>query len=379
MSLFKSSIRKVLFSGVVALLPVPVLAVQDVLETPAFPTEIAHTALLIDVQKVGTRLVAVGERGHIIFSDDLGKTWRQASVPVSVLLTAVHFVDESRGWAVGHGGVILHSSDGGVSWKKQFDGNAAGKTVLSQAKALVDDLKRRLDRAAENEVEDLEYQLEDATIAYEDAKTDAAVGASKPFLDVLFFNPSEGIAVGSYGFLFKTRDGGKTWTNRAASMDNPDRFHLNAIAQLNGGSLVAVGEAGVIFRSDDRGESWDMVESPYEGSFFGVSGTGEKGVALAAGLRGHLFRSEDGGRTWSQLSTGTESTLVSIDVGQNGLVTVVGASGTVLLSRDGGRTFRESVREDRVGNSSVAYLDRQRMVIVGERGVILAGPNGENI
>ncbi len=376
-----NSLRSALLTCAVGLAAAssPLQAAQDVLATPAYSTEIAHKALLIDVQKVGSRLVAVGERGHIILSDDRGETWQQASVPVSVLLTAVHFVNNTHGWAVGHGGVILHSSDGGQTWVKQFDGNEANKTVVAQAKARVDALRNQVEQTSGAAREELEYQLEEVEIAYEDAKLDASVGASKPFLDVLFFNPTEGIAVGSYGYIFKTKDGGKSWENYASKMENFDRFHLNAIGQLNGGTIVAVGEAGVIFRSTNRGESWETVESPYEGSLFGVSGTNDQGVALVVGLRGHLFRSNDDGRTWNQVDTGTESTLVSVDVDSSNTVTVVGSSGTVLLSKDGGRTFRESIREDRVGNSSVAFVDKQRVVIVGERGVIVATPNGGNI
>ena len=109
------------------------VAVQDVLETPALKTSKAPENLLIDITKAGNRLVSVGVRGHIIYSDDQGLTWQQANVPVSVLLTAVSFVDENYGWAVGHSGVILHTSDGGINWVSQFDGNQANQMVITQA------------------------------------------------------------------------------------------------------------------------------------------------------------------------------------------------------------------------------------------------------
>ena len=55
-------------------------------------------------------LVAVGQRGHVVYSTDSGASWKQASVPVSSDLTAVFFVDDKQGWAVGHDGVILHTA-----------------------------------------------------------------------------------------------------------------------------------------------------------------------------------------------------------------------------------------------------------------------------
>ena len=38
----------------------------------------ALRSTLLDVASAGQRLVAVGERGHVLLSDDQGKTWRQA-------------------------------------------------------------------------------------------------------------------------------------------------------------------------------------------------------------------------------------------------------------------------------------------------------------
>src|SRR5471030_2586830 len=71
--------------------------------------------LLLDVTHAGTRLVTVGERGHILYSDDQGKDWTQAKVPSRQLLTALYFVDDKHGWAVGHDAQILASSDGGAT------------------------------------------------------------------------------------------------------------------------------------------------------------------------------------------------------------------------------------------------------------------------
>lgn len=51
----------------------------------------ASQSLLIDAAHAGKRLVVVGDRGHILFSDDQGKTWTQARVPTRQLLTAVFF------------------------------------------------------------------------------------------------------------------------------------------------------------------------------------------------------------------------------------------------------------------------------------------------
>ncbi|MFT6028627.1 MAG: photosystem II stability/assembly factor-like uncharacterized protein [Oleiphilaceae bacterium] len=361
----------------VGMLHLPAYAVEDVLSTPAVQTKLASKNLLLDIAKAGDRLVSVGSRGHIIYSDDDGVSWQQSIVPVAVLLNAISFVDDSYGWAVGHSGVVLHTTDGGKTWVTQFDGNLANKMIITQAKRYVESIKNEMGIAAtEDERSELEYQAEDASYALEDAILDAEVGASKPFLDVLFSSRTEGFAVGAYGYFFKTKDGGITWENYGTRIENSDRFHLNSINIAKGGNLFIVGEAGVLFRSKDGGESWVTLESPYAGSFFGVTGTHESDVVIVFGLRGHLYRSQNAGDSWTRIDSGSEGTLMSAAVSQEGDISVVGNSGTVLFSKDGGRSFSEVIREDRLSNTSAVFVEAEKIALVGENGVNLAKPTG---
>src|SRR5574337_2060456 len=108
---------------------------QDVIDTPARESTLASKALLNGLASAGERVVAVGQRGHIIYSDDAGKSWQQAKVPVSSDLVAVSFPTPEQGWAVGHDGVVLHSSDAGATWTKQLDGRALGSMMAAYYKA----------------------------------------------------------------------------------------------------------------------------------------------------------------------------------------------------------------------------------------------------
>jgi len=363
--------RVSLLAGAIALgsFSAPTLAVEDVLVTPSVIAAKAQQNLLLDIAKAGERLVAVGARGHVLFSDDQGESWQQSSVPVSVLLTSVVFPSAGNGWAVGHSGVVLHSSDSGTTWVKQFDGNDANKMIITQSENVVKALQAELESASEEDAEDLEYEIEEAEFALEDSRFDAEIGASKPLLDVLFMDERVGFVIGAYGFIFKTVDGGVSWKNLGAKMENPDRFHLNAMTNVGEQVLLIAGEAGVIFRSEDRGETWSAIESPYSGSFFGLTETGEKNVVLAFGLRGNLFRSNDAGLTWKSVDSKTESTLISAVHNGEGDISIVGNSGSILFSDDGGRSFSETIRNDRLGVSSVAFVRQDQLVIVGESGV----------
>src|SRR5450830_215397 len=106
---------------------------QQVLSEPALQSPKALRAATLAVTRAGARLVAVGERGTVLLSDDAGEHWRQASVPVRVTLTSVRFVNERTGWAAGHLGVILRSDDAGQTWIKQLDGRQAAAAVGASA------------------------------------------------------------------------------------------------------------------------------------------------------------------------------------------------------------------------------------------------------
>jgi len=288
---------------------------------------LAATSLLLDLAIAGDRLVAVGERGHVLLSDDQGATWRQAkAVPTRVMLTAVFFVDSEYGWAVGHDETILNTVDGGETW----------------------------------------------------SRTHFAPEAQQPLLDLWFANRVSGIAVGAYGAYFTTNDGGRHWSSAkfsappaaatpAVDEEPPPDYHLNRIVGV-GNRLYVAAEGGKLYRSDDRGASWRMLPSPYEGSFFGLVPIRGEGL-LAFGLRGHLFRSADAGETWHALESHTTAMLTD-GVAVNDLRVVIGGlSGVLLVSADAGETFKLTQQDDRKGMAALLPGPAGTVVVAGEGGV----------
>ena len=353
---------------------------QDPLNTPALATEKAHEALLLDVIRVDQRLVAVGGHGHIIYSDDQGASWTQASVPVSVTLTAVYFPSGDYGWAVGHDGVILHSTDGGKTWSKQFDGYKANEAMVEGARAKKAKAAARLEEAEANgddiAIEDAEIALEDATFGLEDALYDLETGSTKPFLDVWFYDAKRGFAVGAYGMFFHTSDGGQSWQDASARLNNPQRLHINAISLVGPQSLTVAGEMGMLLRSDDLGETWSVQESPYDGSLFGIVAKGDK--QLLFGLRGHVYESLDGGVVWNEIDTGSEQTVLSGVVGKEHTL-LVGNAGSVVVFDQSLSQPEATTLEGRKGYAAAAETSDGHFVLVGEAGVMRLNAEAELI
>lgn len=254
----------------------------DVLDLPAKPSALAKRSPLLDLARAGSRLVAVGQRGHILYSDDEGQRWQQAEVPVSSDLTAVAFPTAKQGWAVGGDGVVLHSQDGGASWQKQLDGRQIGELVRAfyAAKA-----------QAEPDNEQWAALVEEGQRLVEE-------GADKPLLDVWFQDDKVGYVVGVFNLILRTEDGGQHWTPMQDRTDNPDGLHLNAI-NSTGEGLYLAGEQGLLRKWDEAAQRFVALPTPYEGSYFGL--IGRPGELLVYGLRGHVYRSTDGGENWTRL------------------------------------------------------------------------------
>lgn len=313
----------------------------DVLNQPALASPLAARTLVNGVVRAGARLVAVGQRGHILYSDDHGVRWTQARVPVSADLVALHFPTPAQGWAVGHDGVVLHSADGGASWRAQLDG-----------RAVVAILQRSYD-----------HDGVDAALRKEVTRL-IAQGPDQPLLDVWFDDPRSGFVVGAFGLVFHTDDGGATWQPWLDRVANPKAFHLNAVRSVDGATYIA-GEQGLLLKLGAGGKRFDALATPYQGSYFGL--IGGPGLLLAYGLRGNAWRSADQGRNWIKVDTGLQGSISAAATLPDGRVVLVGQGGQVLLSADQGVSFQAVPH---VAPGPVAA------VVADEAGLVLGGPRG---
>jgi len=306
--------------------------------TPSVLASLAEQSLLLDIVNINQKkLIAVGERGHILTSTN-GRDWQQVITPTQSTLTSVFFINELVGWAVGHDAIILKTIDGGNNWHIQY----------------------------------------------------ANPLAEKPLLDIVFKDPLHGVAVGAYGQFYRTIDGGETWLSEfhesflfeedieyleelkaedeEAYFDERESIlpHFNRIIS-DGRTTYLVGEIGLIAKSNDLGLTWEKFDEIYQGSFFDLSRT-QQGNLLVAGLRGNVFRSLKNGTPWQVSQTGTSSLLNSIVLSDEGRIFILGNNGVILESNDDGYSFTLKVQPD--GKSLIAGVwFKNRIVAVSDVGI----------
>lgn len=324
-------------------------------------SKLATEALLLGVVRAGDRLVAVGEYGNVILSDDDGKTWRQAkSVPTTVTLTAVHFADAKTGWAVGHDTIIIKTEDAGETWVKQFGGGESDNA----------------------------------------------------FLSVFFKDGQNGWAIGAFNFTAQTVDGGKTWVERKTLMPPPakpaegaapaapgaeeaidptapkktvtgagpadpyaaaegDENHLNAMfGGADANTIFVAAEAGAVYRSLDGGATWEKILTGYAGSFWGGL-TAKDGTSYVVGMRGNVWRTADKGATWTKLDTaGADQSIAGGMQLADGSLIFVGLGGQVLYGTPDASKFVLTYRPDRKGLNAVIQDGADKLLVFGEAGVL---------
>lgn len=293
---------------------------------PAARGPLAMDPLLLDATRAGSRIVAVGERGIILLSDDEGITWRQAEVPVQVLLTAVAFADSEHGWVVGHDAVILFTDNGGLSWQLQ------------------------------------QYAPE----------------LDIPLLDILVRNGKRVVVTGALGMVFTTDDAGENWLRQELLMSvgkylgMPESFdnfapHWFAIGAAADGALYLAGERGMLARSGDNGTSWQQLASPYNGSFFELALLPDNEL-LAFGMLGNAFASSDSGVTWRAVNTGIGKSIVATTFLPGRGLILAGMAGTMVLSSDGGATYAALPQVSRSDILDILAVGKDELLVLTVKG-----------
>jgi photosystem II stability/assembly factor-like uncharacterized protein len=273
----------------------------------------ATHGLLLGIARAGTRLVAVGNGGAVLLSDDEGNSWRIAKTPTDELLAAVVFPTPREGWIAGQDELILHSTDAGESWTQQYIKADADQTLFT----------------------------------------------------IIGIAPNHLFASGAYDLILETQDGA-TW--KESKIDNlDDDYHLNC-ATARGNDVLVTGESGHAFIR--YAGAWTPMKMDYDGSQFACL-TGADGTFYSFGLRGSAFKAAAGSPTWTRIDLATQESTFGATLLGDGHMALVGSNGSMRLldPASGHVTALPQISEKAL--SGVVEGKGGKLIVVGEDGVHL--------
>jgi photosystem II stability/assembly factor-like uncharacterized protein len=264
--------------------------------------------------------------------------------------------------AVGDHGVVLLSDDGGRSFRQ------AKRVPISAMLNAVSFADERHGWAVGHWGAIL--ATEDGGETWQLQRVDT--NTDQPLFAVHFDDAKNGVAVGLWSLVLTTSDGGAHWNT--VSLPAPpeggkaDRNLLGLFSDAKGTWYVAA-ERGMILRTADRGASWNYLNTGYKGSFWTGLALAD-GTLIAGGLRGTIYRSGDGGSTWAAVETGTKSSITALGL-VDGKPLAVGLDGVMLQSQDQGKSFKGTLLPGRASFSGVADAGNGKALLISETGPAL--------
>jgi photosystem II stability/assembly factor-like uncharacterized protein len=301
----------------------------------------------------------------------------EESLPASAIrqnLFSTCVASEKDGWVVGELGRIYHTTDGGKTFSRSDAGTKAAflsVACLSDGTVVVTGQKG------------LAMRSRDQGKSWEKVDT----GVKRDLLSVDFATPQVGVAVGDYGTMVRTEDGGQTWAKIALPTDivlpedvadivQPGDILLYDVDFITPERGWAVGEFGTILTTADGGKTWSAQKSPVETTLFGVSFT-DASNGFATGIEQVLLRTTDGGATWNKVKVpGHKGFVLGLyDVAVQGKVGwVIGDSGLLLRTTDGGDSWQLVELPIKLAGNwfrGIGLTPSTSGIIVGSEGLIL--------
>ena len=337
----------------------------------------------------------VGDWGTVLKTTNSGQTFTKIDGKVfdGKSLKGVHFIDENQGWIVtynaptsansGNAGSIYRTTDGGETWKVQFETEAALFNlhfIDKQTGWVVGD--RRSVFITTDGGHTWKFVTRGTNERHKSSYGQPDYLGNEPLhtftlYDIDFIDAQNGWIVGDLGVILHTSSGGKEkWKHQRGG----PRFHNSADAVLLGVDFVSkqigwvVGENGTILHTRNGGVTWESQSSPSH-LLVGVCAISpDEGYVV--GDRGAILRTEDGGVVWSAQDSRTTECFGATHFMSPQIGWAVAEAGVVLHTTNGGSVWQRQVSGTQQDLLGVFFADEKNGWCVGSGGEIIHTDNG---
>jgi len=243
-----------------------------------------------------------GGDGIILHTENGGDSWDIRFARRGTYLFGIFFSDQNNGWAVGEGGLLLRTSDGGRLWSHL---PTTGTIKWLNGIYFFDKLNGLIVGESETVL-----ATNDGGFTWEkiNAPADRKFYGFRSFYRDITFKGNKGWIVGQNGTILSSKDKGRTWKPQATEFDDRVRelMDLRKIFFIDENKGYAVGSLGTkIMKTSDGGESWSFVHVPNNDQLTSAwFSDNEQGFVV--GGRGKILKTEDNAKTWTTVS-GTNS------------------------------------------------------------------------
>lgn len=322
------------------------------------------------------KIILVGDQGTIVSTTKKGTDVEIPISPVTVDISKVVFFTDLLGFATGPGGTLLKTTDCGETWSlviQPFERDlltiALGKDSTIYLGGEVGGLIKTPDFGNTFSPVQTGFLLNLTDVAF----LDDSFGIASPH--------RYGVAVGSFGSILRTEDGGNIWeqvppvtTDPMEAVTAPTKPGFGSKLWMAGGKF---GSFGRIYFSEDSAKTWKPQPVFSQFKFFGITFCDSLN-GFVVGLGGVIFCTKDGGTTWTQKTSPSNNWLLDVAMPSDSCIFIAGGFGTMLKSRDGGNTWTTQTTNTQEWLTSVAFMDDSFGIATGNHGVILRTQDSGN-
>lgn len=329
-------------------------------------------------------IFGAGYLGYIDKSTDGGHTWQELSHGARDDLSRIRFFDDQTGIAAGGSyteSSFLRTTDGGNYWTSTTDMFTKNGVVITDFSFVTSTTGWLCgywlyEGTGFSTNGGLVFKTTDGGYTWTEELNDSVYHR---LFEISFIDSSNGIAAGE-GEILRTTDGGATWTEQYRNLyGEPFLYGGVAWQDLN---RQWVGGDDRLFYITDAGQNWQTITTLDGMQYYVIRRilfTSETtGWIVGSNVStdttsGFVLRTTDGGATWTNVLSGNTPEYDGIYSPDTSIAYIVGDSGTLVYTTDRGNTWKSFYLTHVNQNLSDIWVqDLQHAWIAGTGGTIVS-------